>query len=52
MTAYKSLKLAMGKNMRGIEKGREVVQGKGYLKPTIATRQAKRARLGFPQMPP
>jgi hypothetical protein len=50
VTAYKSLKLAMNKNMKGLEKGREVCAGKGYLKPTIASRQAKRVRLGFPPM--
>ena len=38
VTAYKSLKLAMNKNMRGLEKGREHCNGKGYLKPTIASR--------------
>jgi hypothetical protein len=47
VTAYKSLKLAMNKNLKGIEKGREVCAGKGYLKPTIASRQAKRVTLGY-----
>ena len=47
VTAYKSLKLAMNKNLKGIEKGREVCAGKGYLKPTIASRQAKRMTLGY-----
>jgi hypothetical protein len=47
VTAYKSLKLAMNKNIKGIEKGREVCAGKGYLKPTIASRQAKRVTLGY-----
>lgn len=47
VTAYKTLKHAMSKNLRGIEKGREVCAGKGYLKPTVASRQAKRVTLGY-----
>ena len=50
VTAYKSLKLAMNKNVRGLEKGREHINGKGYLKPTIASRQAKRLTLGYPPL--
>lgn len=48
--AYKSLKIAMVKNMRGLEKGREHIYGKGYLQPTIATRQAHRITLGLPPL--
>lgn len=38
VTAYKSLKLAMSKNLKGLGEGREQCQGKGYLKPTMASR--------------
>ena len=47
VTAYKSLKLSMSKNTKGINKGREICVGKGYLKPTVASRQAKRVTLGY-----
>ena len=48
VTAYKSLKLAMNKNIKGLDKGREQCQGKGYLKPTINSRQAERITMGLP----
>lgn len=38
VTAYKSLKLAMSKNLKGLAGGREACNGKGYLKPTMASR--------------
>lgn len=38
VTAYKSLKLAMSKNLKGVAGGREMVTGKGYLKPTMASK--------------
>lgn len=38
VTAYKSLKLVMSKNVKGVAEGREQVTGKGYLKPTMASR--------------
>ena len=38
VTAYKSLKLAMSKNLRGVAGGREMVTGKGYLKSTMASK--------------
>ena len=38
VTAYKSLKLAMSKNLKGLAGGREMVTGKGYLKPTMASK--------------
>jgi len=50
VTAYKSLKLQMNKNFKGLDKGREHCQGKGYLKPTIVSRQAERLTLGLPPM--
>ncbi len=50
VTAYKSLKLAMNKNLKGLEQGREHCQGKGYLKPTINSRQVQRINLGLPPL--
>lgn len=47
VTAYKSLKLAMSKNLKGLAEGREQCSGKGYLKPTMASRQAQRETLGM-----
>ena len=38
VTAYKSLKLVMSKNIKGVAEGREQVTGKGYLKQTMASR--------------
>ena len=38
VSAYKSLKLIMTKNIKGMSDGREFVIGKNYLKPTIASR--------------
>ena len=40
----------MNKNSKGLERGREHCQGKGYLKPTLATRQAERITLGLPPL--
>lgn len=48
VTAYKSLKLAMSKNLRGVAGGREMVTGKGYLKSTMASKQAQRQAMGLP----
>ena len=42
VSAYKSLKLVMTKNVKGMVEGREHINGKNYLKPTIASRQATR----------
>lgn len=42
VTAYKSLKLVMTKNVKGLAEGREQCTGKGYLKPTMASRQQSR----------
>lgn len=42
VTAYKSLKLVMTKNVKGLAEGREQCTGKGYLKPTMASRQHAR----------
>ena len=39
ISAYKSLKLAMTKNSKGLNVGREECSGKNYLKPTVASRQ-------------
>ena len=50
VAAYKSLKLAMNKNLKGLETGREHCQGKGYLKPTINSRQIQRMNLGLPPL--
>ena len=50
VTAYKSLKLAMNKNLKGLEKGREFCQGKNYLKPTINSNQVARMNLGLPPL--
>lgn len=44
ITAYKSLKLAMTKNTKGLNVGREECSGKNYLKPTVASRQANRVK--------
>lgn len=59
VTAYKSLKLVMTKNVKGLAEGREQCTGKGYLKPTMASRQQTRGHRppliggGAPQaMPP
>jgi hypothetical protein len=38
VTAYKGLKLAMNKTLKGLDKGRDFCNGKGYLRPTINTR--------------
>ena len=38
VTAYKSLKLAVNKTHYGLDKGRDHINGKGYLKPTISTK--------------
>lgn len=48
VTAYKSLKLAVNKTHYGLDKGRDHISGKGYLKPTISTKQAERITLGLP----
>lgn len=48
VTAYKSLKLVMSKNTKGLAEGREQCTGKNYLKPTMASRQQSR---GF-RVPP
>lgn len=50
VTAYKSLKLAMSKNSKGLSGGRENCNGKGYLKPTMASRQAHRETVGLPPL--
>ena len=54
ISAYKSLKLAMTKNTKGLNIGREVCSGKNYLKPTVASRQGKRVKpmLGSSGLPP
>ena len=54
ITAYKSLKLAMSKNSKGLNVGREECQGKNYLKPTVASRHANRQKRipGGPGLPP
>lgn len=38
VTAYKSLKLVINKNIKGVAEGREQCTGKGYLKATMASR--------------
>lgn len=48
VTAYKSLKLAMNKNMKGLGEAVQVNQNAGYLKPTMTSRQAQRQRVGLP----
>ena len=48
VSAYKSLKLAMNKNMKGLTRGRDHVTGKGYLRPTIISKQTERINLGLP----
>ena len=41
VTAYRQLKLDMQKNIKGLNGGREVINGKGYLKPTMSSAQQK-----------
>jgi hypothetical protein len=36
VSAYKSLKLVMTKNVKGMSDGREHINGKNYLKPTAS----------------
>ena len=50
VSAYKSLKLAMNKNLKGLDSGKEHTQGKGYLKPTVNSRQIARMNLGLPPL--
>lgn len=50
VSAYKSLKLAMNKNMKGLNRGRDHVTGKGYLRPTIISKQTERINLGLPPL--
>lgn len=38
VTAYKSLKLAMNKNMKGLGEAVQINQNAGYLKPTMTSR--------------
>jgi hypothetical protein len=44
IAAYKSLKLAMTKNSKGLNVGREECNGKNYLKPTVASRGTNRPK--------
>jgi hypothetical protein len=48
VTAYKSLKLVMTKNIKGLAEGREQCTGKGYLKQTMASRQQARGHRAPP----
>jgi hypothetical protein len=40
ITAYKSLKLAMSKNVKGLGDPNAAQAAKGYLKPTLSSKQA------------
>ena len=40
----------MTKNTKGLTFGREECQGKNYLKPTVASRQANRPKVGLPPL--
>lgn len=41
VTAYRQLKLDMQKNIKGLNQGRELINGKGYLKQTMSSAQQK-----------
>lgn len=54
VTAYKSLKLAMNKNIKGLAtEANDNINMKNYLKPTLASRQAQRmpVRTGYAGLP-
>ena len=48
ITAYKSLKHSMHKNLKGLGRGRDLCTGKGFLRPTIISLQAERLPAGLP----
>lgn len=48
ITAYKSLKHSMHKNLKGLGRGRDLCTGKGFLRPTIISQQAERLTAGLP----